>query len=126
MDCVFIGAPSCALYRFGVSPNKLLDYMMAGRPVIQAIEAGNDMVAECRCGISTKSGDAASVASAVRRMMQLTETERAEMGARAHAYVKLNHQYSHLAARCLKIISAQNAPISTIQTIHERREAGNG
>ena len=40
------------IYRFGVSPNKLFDYMMAGRPVIHAIEAPGDLVAESGCGLS--------------------------------------------------------------------------
>ena len=42
------------LFRFGVSPNKLMDYMMAGKPVIFAIDAGNDMVADASCGISDR------------------------------------------------------------------------
>ena len=38
MDACFIGWNRKPIYRFGVSPNKLFDYMMAGRPVIRAIE----------------------------------------------------------------------------------------
>ena len=36
------------LFRYGVSPNKLIDYMAAARPIIHAIEAANDDV--CAAG----------------------------------------------------------------------------
>lgn len=52
------------LFRFGVSPNKLMDYMMAGKPVIFAIDAGNDMVADASCGISIEPENSAAIAKA--------------------------------------------------------------
>jgi glycosyltransferase involved in cell wall biosynthesis len=51
IDAAYIGLKHEPLFRFGVSPNKLLDYMMAGRPVVHAIDAGNDLVSESRRGI---------------------------------------------------------------------------
>jgi glycosyltransferase involved in cell wall biosynthesis len=52
MDVLYIGfAKKESLYQFGVSPNKLMDYVMAAKPVIFAIDAGNDLVAESGCGI---------------------------------------------------------------------------
>ena len=51
MDGLYIGWERNSIYRFGISPNKLLDYMLVGRPVIHAVEAANDAVAECGCGI---------------------------------------------------------------------------
>ena len=51
-DALYVGLQRQPLFRFGVSPNKLMDYMMAGKPVIFAIDAGNDMVADASCGIS--------------------------------------------------------------------------
>ena len=51
-DALYVGLQRQPLFRFGVSPNKLMDYMMAGKPVVFAIDAGNDMVAEAQCGVS--------------------------------------------------------------------------
>src|SRR5208337_982333 len=51
-DALFLGLKRTPLFLFGISPNKLMDYMMSGKPIIQAIEAGNDMVGESGCGVS--------------------------------------------------------------------------
>jgi glycosyltransferase involved in cell wall biosynthesis len=94
------------IYRFGVSPNKLIDYMMAGRPVIHAIDAGNDMVAESGCGISVPPEDPQALAGAVRRLMQTPADERARMGENGRSYVLAHHDYRVLARRFLDSLEA--------------------
>jgi len=49
MDGLYIGWRRSPLYTFGVSPNKLMDYMMSGKPVVHSIEGANDIVAESGC-----------------------------------------------------------------------------
>jgi glycosyltransferase involved in cell wall biosynthesis len=78
MDALYIGWQRQPLYRFGVSPNKLIDYMMAGVPVIHAIDAGNDLVAESGCGISTRPEDPQAMVDAVREMMRERRWEQGE------------------------------------------------
>lgn len=53
----YIGLQRQPLFRFGIAPNKLMDYMMAGRPVLMAIDAGNDPVVDSGCGLSVKPED---------------------------------------------------------------------
>jgi len=52
MDILYIGLQRQSLFRFGISPNKLMDYMMAARPIVCAVDAGNDIVSEAGCGIT--------------------------------------------------------------------------
>ena len=35
MDVLYIGLQKQSLFRFGISPNKMFDYMMAAKPIIQ-------------------------------------------------------------------------------------------
>ena len=50
------------LYRFGTSPNKLFDYMYTGKPIVQAVEAGNDIIADAECGITVEPENPAATA----------------------------------------------------------------
>ena len=80
MDVLYIGLQSQPLFRFGVSPNKLMDYMMAARPVVCAIAGGNDPVDEAGCGLTIAPQDGAALAAAIRYMRQLAPEERERMG----------------------------------------------
>ena len=64
-DVCYIGIKKSPLYRFGVSPNKMFDYLYSGKPIISAIEAANDIVADANCGISIKSENAGEIVNAV-------------------------------------------------------------
>jgi glycosyltransferase involved in cell wall biosynthesis len=105
-DALIITLQRTPIFRFGISPNKLMDYMMAARPVIQAIEAGNDMVQESGCGISVQPENPEAIADAVLRLMTIPESQRAAMGARGRAYVMARHDYRVLANRFLEALEA--------------------
>jgi glycosyltransferase involved in cell wall biosynthesis len=99
MDGLYLGWRKSPLYRFGISPNKLFDYMMAGKPVIHSVEAANDIVAESRCGITVAPEDAPAIARAVRQLLSRDPQDRREMGERGTRYVLQHHTYDALAKR---------------------------
>jgi glycosyltransferase involved in cell wall biosynthesis len=105
-DALIISFKRIPIYRFGISPNKLIDYMMAGRPVIQAIEAGNDMVAESGCGISVPPEDPRAIADAVLRLLDTPPAERLRMGENGRNYVLARHDYRILARKFLDALEA--------------------
>jgi len=105
MDILYIGWRRSPLYRFGVSPNKLFDYTMTGKPIIHAIEAGNDLVRESGCGISVPPEDSVAIADAIKKLIEMSPSEREEMGKRGREYVINNHDYKILAKRFLDAIN---------------------
>ncbi len=75
-----------ALFRYGVSPNKLYDYYAAGRPVIVAVGGDvNDEVDEAGVGFTAEPEDPAGLARALRACAALAPSERDAMGRRALA-----------------------------------------
>lgn len=105
MDALYVGLQPQPLFRFGISPNKLLDYMMAGRPILQAITAGNDPVRDAQCGISVPAGDVASVVSGLRQLRDMPPEARATMGERGAVFVRREHDYRRLAERFLEVLA---------------------
>lgn len=105
MDALYIGWQRSSLYRFGISPNKLLDYMMAAKPIIHAVDAGNDPVADSGCGISVAPEDSIAIANAVRQLVNMTPAARVEIGKNGKNYVLARHDYRVLARQFLEILT---------------------
>lgn len=101
IDIAYIGWQRMPIYRFGIAPNKLMDYMMAGCAVLHSVQAGNDPVAESGCGVTVAPESPAAVADGVRRLMALPADERRRMGERGRAFVQAEHSYPVLARRFL-------------------------
>jgi glycosyltransferase involved in cell wall biosynthesis len=105
MDALYVGLQRQPLFRFGVSPNKLMDYMMAAKPVIFAIEAGNDMVADADCGISIPPEDSSAIAEAAIKLSSLSKEELTKIGQRGKEYILRNNEYDVLSKKFLDVFS---------------------
>ncbi|MCD0420800.1 glycosyltransferase family 4 protein [Rubrivivax sp. JA1024] len=103
-DIAYIGWQRVPIYRFGIAPNKLMDYMMARRVVLHSVEAGNDPVAEAGCGLTVAPQDPAAVVDGLRRLAALPADERRAMGERGRAFVLAHHTYPVLARRFLDAV----------------------
>jgi glycosyltransferase involved in cell wall biosynthesis len=100
-DLAYIGWRRQPLYRFGISPNKLIDYMMAARPILHAVEAGNDPVAEAGCGLTVAPEDPQAVADGILSLLALGEEGRSALGQRGRRFALDNHTYPVLGRRFL-------------------------
>ncbi|WP_457641497.1 glycosyltransferase family 4 protein [Persephonella sp.] len=96
-DVCYIGLRSEPLFKYGVSPNKLYDYMYSGKPILYAINSGNKPVEEARCGISAESENPESIAEGILKLYKMPEEERQTMGERGKAYVLKYHTYRKIA-----------------------------
>jgi glycosyltransferase involved in cell wall biosynthesis len=104
-DIAYIGWQRTPIYRFGIAPNKLIDYLMAGRAVLHSVEAGNDPVAEAGAGLTVPPEDAEAVAQGLLKLAALSPTEREAMGQRGRAFALANHAFPVLAARFIEALS---------------------
>ncbi len=91
------------LYRFGVSANKLFDYMLAAKPIVQALTSANDPVSLAGAGITVASTNSSDMVAAFLKLGAMTEQERAELGQKGYKYVLQRHSYSKLAKKFIKV-----------------------
>ena len=103
-DACYLGLRREPLFRFGVSPTKLFDYLLAAKPVIMAIEAGNDIVSEAGCGLTVRPEDPAAIAAAILDLAARGAEERRAMGEAGRAYVKAKHDWSILGDNYLEVL----------------------
>jgi glycosyltransferase involved in cell wall biosynthesis len=104
-DACYIGLRRSRLYEFGISPNKIFEYMAASRPIILAADGATDWVREAG-GLAVPAEDPVAAADAIRALRDMTSEERARVGARERAYVEREHTYPKLAARLMAAIDA--------------------
>jgi glycosyltransferase involved in cell wall biosynthesis len=87
------------LYRYGISLNKMCDYLASGRPILFAGESSYDPITSASAGIRVPPEDPAALADAVLRLRALPAEARARMGENGVAFAREHHDVRDLAAR---------------------------
>lgn len=87
------------LYRFGISMNKIFDYMAAGRPIAMGAAAANNPVAEAGAGITVPPENPQALAKAILELVSLPREAGRRMGTAGRRYLEENHDMRRLAAR---------------------------
>ncbi|MFY0990304.1 glycosyltransferase family 4 protein [Halomonas sp. C05BenzN] len=93
------------LYRFGISMNKLFDYMAAARPVVIASGAVNDPVADAGAGITVPPEDPAALAEAILGLAALPAEEREALGRAGRDHMEAAYDYRILAGRLAGVMN---------------------
>lgn len=104
LDVGYIGLLKDEIFQFGISPNKIFDYMLAKLPIIMAISAGNDLVKEANCGMSVPSCKPEEIAHAIRSLFTMVPEQRKKLGENGHEFVNQNHLYEQVVKRYLEKI----------------------
>ena len=90
------------LFRYGVSPNKVFDYMAAGLPVVTNCPGEvTDLVAEAGAGFGVEPGD---LASAIRTMTAVTQEQRDIWGRSGRRFVERERSRAVLGRRLLEVL----------------------
>jgi glycosyltransferase involved in cell wall biosynthesis len=106
MDALVIPWRRSPLYKYGISPNKVFDYMLAGKPIVQGSDAANDPVTEAECGFRVLPEDPAALAAAIMRLHGLPHSESRRLGENGRRFVSQHHDYRFLARRFLQAVVA--------------------
>jgi colanic acid biosynthesis glycosyl transferase WcaI len=72
-----------------MEPSKIYGILAAARPVLAGMEDGSeaaDVIERSDCGVVSQPGNPESLAAAAKRLSEMTDEERAEMGRRGRAY----------------------------------------
>ena len=94
------------LYRFGISMNKLFDYLAAERPTVMASSASNNPIAEAGAGLTVAPGQPQALAEAIAQIAAMPLAERQRMGRAGREYVEQNHGFDQLAGRLAAVLDA--------------------
>lgn len=92
------------VYRYGISFNKLFDYMAAAKPVAFACTTSDDPVKASGAGLTVAPDDPTALARAMVELATMTAAERAEMGAAGRAYLERSHDMRRIGDRFADLV----------------------
>ena len=91
-----INAP---VFKYGISSNKLFDYLAAQRPILFCCASSNNPVEEARAGITLPPDEPEALAEAILKLAAMDAASRAAMGAAGRRYLEENYDMKKLAGR---------------------------
>jgi len=104
-DVAIITLKKVKVFSYGVSPNKLFDYMAARKPIICAIEGDMaEKIDKIRCGISITAEDEKSMADAITHLVNLPQNELKNMGNNGYKEIEENYSREKLAQKLIDLI----------------------
>jgi glycosyltransferase involved in cell wall biosynthesis len=98
-DSFIVVVQDSPLYKYGISLNKIYDYLVSAKPVVIGVNAFNNPIEEAGAGITVPPEDPERLAEAVIRLYHMKGSEREQMGRNGREYIEKNHDFRTLAIR---------------------------
>ena len=102
-DALFICVKNLTLYKYGLSYNKLFDYLASGRPIVFSSNTVNNPIDEARAGITVPPDTSEALAKAIIKLHNMSKKERQEMGKRGRKYIEKYHNIPMLVDKLEKV-----------------------
>jgi len=103
-DALLFTLKKADVFKYGNPPNKIFDYLSAGKPIIFSSCASNNLIAQSKSGISVNPGNAQKLAEAIVKMSKISIKDRAKMGQRARIFVESKYQVKDLARKLYEVL----------------------
>ena len=100
-DISYMGGVHSILHQYGTSYNKLTDYLLSAKPIIQAIDEPGSIVERLGCGIRVEAENGKQVASAVLKISSMSINQRNKMGMKGREYAQQFLRWETLAQKFL-------------------------
>lgn len=107
-DLLYFSVHVSKVWQYGQSLNKVIDYMLAGKPVVASYTGYPSMINEARCGSYVPAGDVEALRSEVMRYAGMGAVEREATGHRGRAWILAHRHYEALAQKYLTILFDQS------------------
>lgn len=101
---LYFSVHASGVWRYGQSLNKVIDYMLAGKPIVASYTGFPSMINEADCGTYVPAGDIDSLQAEIQRYAALPAHELEAMGARGRRWLLQHRRYDVLADDYLNIL----------------------
>ncbi|NEP55941.1 MAG: glycosyltransferase family 4 protein [Symploca sp. SIO2G7] len=103
-DLLYFSVHESRIWRYGQSLNKIIDYMLTGKPVIASYSGFPSMINEARCGTYVPAGDVVALRDEIVRYLAMSKAEHERIGIRGRAWLIEHRNYVTLAKNYLAVM----------------------
>jgi glycosyltransferase involved in cell wall biosynthesis len=104
-DVLYLSTKDCKVWNFGQSMNKIIDYMLASKPIVASYNGFPSMINEANCGVFLSDDKPQVLVDTLLKYALMSNSERLEIGKNGRKWIFENRKYSKLASSYLEIIS---------------------
>lgn len=104
IDVQLVSMRDLNLYKYGISLNKIFDYLCASKPIVFSGNVLNDIVKESNSGLSVAPEKPEDFAQAIIEIYNYSTLKRKELGENGRRFVEKHHDISKLVQRLVDII----------------------
>lgn len=106
-DLLYFSVHVSMVWKYGQSLNKVIDYMLSGKPVVASYTGYPSMINEADCGTYVPAGDVPALRREVLRYAGMEPSQRESIGRRGRDWILSNRRYDTLAKSYLHILFEQ-------------------
>ena len=110
LDATVVHTTYTPVYRYGISFNKLFEYMAAERPVVFACESAYNPVEMSGAGLTVPPDDPERLAGAFLELAGMPPDELVAMGSAGRSFVAVEHDLAHLGDLFAAVIEGRPPP----------------
>lgn len=103
-NLLYFSVHDSKVWNYGQSLNKVIDYMIAGKPVLASYSGYPSMINEANCGTFVPAGDVDALKREIIRYYNMSRDERHELGSRGRVWLMQNRPYKKLAMKYINIL----------------------
>lgn len=108
VDVVYFATHDSPVLDFGQSLNKVIDYMLAGKPIVASFSGFPSMIDESGCGSFVPAADAEALALEIKKYYHMSYDDLRKMGDAGRKWVWENRKISDLADAYINIFGMKN------------------
>ena len=103
-DVLFLSLKDSPLYKYGISLNKLFDYMASGRVIIFSGNSKNNPIKDADAGYTIEPDDLKQLEQTILAIYDLQQDERNDIGEKIRKYAENNYSISILTDKLEKLL----------------------
>lgn len=103
-DVCLINWNNINLYQYGISANKIFDYLYSGKPIVHGYSGYFDYVAHHSAGISVKANSPDDIANAILDIANMTEKQRSKLGQNGKSAALKYYNYETIVEDLEKVL----------------------